>query len=219
MYSLFFNQLYLLSYIIVVVIMYPVIGIISRKSKSEKGHDISYIYNDIVSAVIKSKGIPIGITSDNIDLYLDICDGFILQGGDDIMKEDLDMINKLYKLDIPLLGICLGMQEMGYAFDGEIIDVDNHIDNKLHDIVINNDSILYKIFNCERTIVNSRHKSAIKNSSLFVSAKSGDGVTEAIEDKNKKFFVGVQWHPENMINSDILSRRLFDYFIEICMKK
>lgn len=45
-------------------------------------------------------------------------------------------------------------------------------------------------------------------------AYSEDGIIEAIEDKTKKFFIGVQWHPETLIN-DKSSNKLFDEFIKI----
>ena len=43
-------------------------------------------------------------------------------------------------------------------------------------------------------------------------AYSEDNILEAVEDKNKKFFLGIQWHPESLLE-DIYSKRLFDYFI------
>ena len=199
--------------------MKPIIGIITRDSISDKGHNISYIYDDIISSIIKSKGIPIGIPNDNIDLYLDICDGFILQGGSDILDNDLEIIKELYEKDIPLLGICLGMQEMGYLFNGNISDIANHSSNLLHEITIDKDSILYKIYNYEKVTVNTRHNSALTKTDLSISAKANDGIIEAIEDKTKKFFIGVQWHPENMINNDLFSRKLFAYFVNKCIKK
>ena len=66
--------------------------------------------------------------------------------------------------------------------------------------------------------VNSRHKESIINPNLDITAISADGLIEALEDKNKKFFVGVQWHPESMTSYDILESRLFDYFVNICRK-
>ena len=44
-------------------------------------------------------------------------------------------------------------------------------------------------------------------------AYSEDGIIEALEDKTKKFFIGVQWHPESLL-SDKYSIRLFDAFVE-----
>ena len=122
--------------------MKPVIGIIMRDSISDKGHNIKYIYNDIEKSIINSGGIPIGINNDDISLYLDICNGFILQGGDNIVDKDLKIIKILYDKDIPLLGICLGMQEMAYVFCGKEIDIPNHLKNDYHEVIIDKESLL-----------------------------------------------------------------------------
>lgn len=49
-------------------------------------------------------------------------------------------------------------------------------------------------------------------------AYSEDGIIEAIEDKNKRFFIGVQWHPESLME-DRYSDKLFSYFIETLVGK
>ena len=196
--------------------MKPIIGIIMRKSISEMGHKIKYIYQDIFNCIIKSGGIPIGISNDDISLYLNICNGFILQGGDEIEENDLEIIKTLYEKDIPLLGICLGMQEMAYYFNGKEINIDNHFNNNLHEVVINEDSLLYKIINTSKILVNSRHKYTIYNTTLKKCAYSSDNTLEAVEDTNKLFFLGLQWHPENMYIYDLNSRKIFDYFIKVC---
>ena len=59
----------------------------------------------------------------------------------------------------------------------------------------------------------------ISNSNLDTGAISSDNVVEAIESDNKKFFVGIQWHPENMYTYDLNSRKIFDYFIKVCNDK
>ena len=196
--------------------MKPIIGIISRHSVSESNNNIDITYSDIISSIKKSNGIPISISNKNFSDYIDICDGFILQGGDDIDEENLNIINILYEKDIPLLGICLGMQEIAYNYNGIVYDIDNHKHSNLHEITINKDSLLYKILSCHKTLVNSRHKSAIKNTDLFISAISDDNVIEAIEGKDKKFFIGLQWHPENLYEKDLNSRKIFDYFVKVC---
>ena len=159
-------------------------------------------------------GIPINNNFEKTKNIVDKCDGIILSGGDNFVKQDFLLIEYLYKKNKPTLGICLGMQAMAkYFSDKEEIDVDNHLSNDLyvHYININKSSILYKIFKKRRLLVNSRHKSQIVDTKLKVSAFSDDFVIEAVEDPFKKFFVGVEWHPETL--SDDNTKKLFNYFI------
>jgi len=195
--------------------MKPIIGIISREYRSATNKKINSVYNDIISSVIKSKGIPIGIPCDqNIEDYLNICQGFILQGGDDIDNHNLKTIKILKEKNIPTLGICQGMQEMFYQ--NNLIDIPNHHINSLHEIKINKNTLLYKIIKRDKILVNSRHRSAIKESNYLISSISEDNIIESIEDPIHKFFLGIQWHPENLYNIDTNSKKIFDYFIKIC---
>lgn len=193
----------------------PIIGIIERKSLSDSNRLINITYEAIEESIIKSGGIPIGISNKCIDKYLSICDGFILQGGSDIEPLNIPIIKKINQLNIPLLGICLGMQEMALAYQGNEIDIPNH-QNTYHEIYIDKNSLLYKITNKTNLTVNSRHKSAIENTSLKISAKSKDNTIEAIEDPNKLFFLGLQYHPENLYELESSSKKIFDYFINMC---
>ena len=199
--------------------MKPLIGIIMRSDITSNKNNVNIAYTDIINAIFKSGGIPIGIPENKIDRYLDICKGFIFQGGSDINDTNLNIIKLLKEKNIPVLGICLGMQEMGISFNGKLNDINNHKNDKLHEITIKKDSLLYKILGCTKTQVNSRHKSALIETNLQISALSNDNIIEAIESKDHKFFLGVQWHPENMYNSDKHSRKIFDYFINICNDK
>ena len=52
----------------------------------------------------------------------------------------------------------------------------------------------------------------VDSTNLFVSARSTDGIIEAVEDIKKDFFIGVQWHPESMTEYDKLSRILWKEF-------
>ncbi len=196
--------------------MKPIIGIITRKSLSETNKKINIIYEDIEKSVIKSNGIPIGVSINNIENYLNICKGFIFQGGDDIDNENLNLLKILKEIKIPTLAICLGMQEMAISNHGELSDVENHLNENLHEITIFKDTLLYKIIKEEQIMVNSRHKSAIKNCDLLISSISKDNIIESIEDKAHPFFLGVEWHPENTYDQDINSKKIFDYFIEKC---
>lgn len=195
--------------------MKPIIGIILRDSQTSTNREINIVYRDIVLAIKNSGGIPIGVpSSNNINNYLSICNGFIFQGGDDIDKNNLDILKILKEKDIPVLGICLGMQEMFY--EDNLIDISNHKINNLHEIKVYKNTLLYKILKKEKILVNSRHKSAINNTKYVVSSKSKDNIIESIEDSSKKFYLGLQWHPENMYKIDTNSKKIFDYFIKVC---
>ncbi len=187
-----------------------------RMGKSPSNLSITYLYDDINRAIYKSGGIPIGIDPNHIGDYLDICNGFIIPGGDEIVDSDLLAIKKITEKNIPLLGICLGMQEIGSYYNGMIIDIKEHKTTDLHEIIIKPNSLLFKILGCERTLVNSRHKSALIYSNMIVSAIANDNTIECIEDDKKKFLLGIQWHPENMYDKDLNSRKIFDYFIKVC---
>lgn len=192
------------------------IGIIGRKN------DNKITFNqEIINVIYKYNHIPLGliVNFDNnpklefnkIKNLIDICDGFILQGGSDYYEIDLLIIKYLYDKNIPTLGICLGMQAMAMAFDGSMADINNHksLDKYVHYVKIINNSKLHKIINKNKILVNSRHKSYIKNTNLKTVALSNN-IIEAIEDESKNFFIGVQWHPESLMdNNSIL---LFNSF-------
>ena len=198
------------------VIYIKTIGIIIRPFKENKKSFIgtrSDLFKTLYKYDVNLIGIPININYKKLIESIKLCDGIILSGGDNLQENDLLLIEYLYKKNIPTLGICLGMQAMSLYFsNNKEINIDNHLSNNkyVHYININTKSLLYKILNKERILVNSRHKSAIKDTQLTVSAKSDDFVIEAVEDINKKFFLGVEWHPESL--NDDNTNKLFEYF-------
>ena len=198
-----------------------IIGIVTRKSISDEGHNIKIIYDDLARSITNNGGIPIGIVlDDNYRKVLNICDGVIFQGGDKPDLIDYYALRYLYEINKPVLGICLGMQEMGLLFNGKLIRCNNH-KNKLnysHSVKINKTSILYRILKKDFIKVNSRHNDRLKNTDLDIVGISNDGVIEAIEAKSKKFFVGVQWHPETMSDYDNIQNNIFKYFINSLKK-
>jgi putative glutamine amidotransferase len=83
-----------------------------------------------------------------------------------------------------------------------------------HKIKINKNSLLYKIIRKEEIITNSIHSGKlIETGEYDIAAVSEDGLTEAIEYKNKKFNLGIQWHPELMYKFDKDQEKIFQYFI------
>ena len=191
------------------------IGIIGRKNK-----DKITFNQEIINVIYKYDFVPLGIIVNfNNDInkefnkiknLLDMCSGFILQGGSDYYDIDILITKYLYNKNIPTLGICLGMQTMGIAFNGIMDDIDNHksLDKYVHDVAINYNSKLYRIIKKNKISVNSRHKSYVLKTDLDICATNK--IIEAIEDKNKKFFIGVQWHPESLMDEN--SILLFNSF-------
>ena len=160
--------------------------------------------------------------TDDLKLIIDLCDGIICPGGDEFFDYDLKVIQYCYEINKPLLGICLGMQAMSCLFNGSIQDF-NNLSHKseekyVHEVKINKESKLYNILKKEVINVNSRHKSYIVSTDLDAVGLSNNNVVEAVEDKSKKFFIGIQWHPESMIEYDITENILFSYFIDSCRR-
>ena len=89
----------------------------------------------------------------------------------------------------------------------------------MHKVKIEKNSRLFNIIGEEIIDVNSRHKYAItKVNNAKINAISEDGIIEGIEFENKKFAIGVQWHPEDMSLYDKNMEKLIKAFIESTKK-
>ncbi len=142
-------------------------------------------------------------------------------------KFEIPLIQKVQEKDIPVLGICLGMQAINVAMGGSLyLDLTDPISSGLHcrkkdgsssyhKVNIAPDSRLSKIFPSEIQ-VNSRHHQAIKNiaSGFKVCARAEDDVIEAIENPKVKWMLGVQWHPEDLFEKQ---QKLFESFVQACL--
>lgn len=159
---------------------------------------------------------------ESIIRLLKMCDGVLLPGGFKTNNFDRFIAEYVIDNDIPTLGICLGMQILANYKVPIMVNDENksNINHKVeegyvHDVILDKTSKLYSIVGGERFKVNSRHNYHIKsNYSFDAVAHAEDGIIEAIEMKDKKFMIGVQWHPENL--EDEYANKLIDAFIEAC---
>jgi len=215
-------------------------------------------------SVVRAGGTPVIIPpvadKDVIINTLDKIDGLVLTGGGDINplwageepsprlhginhmrdKAELLTVRLAYNRQIPMLGICRGIQTLVTALDGEVDqDIaesfaaahgagraaaaaghslikhsqDADRSEPTHTVRISRESVLYSLYKTETLAVNSIHHQAVRASGrrFSVSAKAPDGVIEAIESSEFKPFVGVQWHPEWLGESgQVLFRWLVD---------
>lgn len=206
-----------------------IIGIIGRPAIID-GNNVVIAYKDLCDKLFSYDVFPVclipsindDLTFNNEDLLklkemISFCHGIILQGGEELNNFDIEIVKYLYDKNIPVLGICLGMQIMGKAFNGTVLNDAHHDISKdyVHYVKINKDSKLYSILENDYIFVNSKHNDRVYQTDLDVAGYFGD-VIEALEDREKDFFIGVQWHPESL--KDINSDKLFNTFIETCKK-
>ena len=211
----------------------PVIGITGNYNQ-----ETCTLAEGYYQSVLKAGGIPFIIPpfyeTDRLGELLDRLDGIIFSGGGDInplllgeepIKElhsitperdlqELLLARLAYDRQIPMLGICKGIQIINAALGGtnyqdihtqmEGIRIKHSQDQDRrypsHQVSITDGSILAKLFGTELA-VNSFHHQACKTAApcLTVTAISTDGVIEAVESNEFKSILGVQWHPETYI--------------------
>lgn len=161
------------------------------------------------------------------DLYrqIDLCDGFILQGGLFSCQYEIEMAKRIIELNKPLIGICAGFNNILRALGTDVIqdktNSHNHYDNDYrHKILIENNTIIKDLIKEKEYLVNSIHEMIAPKEKVEkhvkISSYSEEGLVESFEVPNKKFIIGIKWHPELM--HDKFINNLFKLFIDKCNK-
>lgn len=193
----------------------------------------NYYHKQIVAAGGVPVIIPPVADKDVIINSLERLDAIILTGGADYnplwageepsaklhhinAQRDLPelLITRLaYNRNIPMLGICRGIQTLAMALDGKVIqDISETIPNTIkhsqdadtceptHSVSVAEGSMLHDVYGKDKLYVNSFHHQAVGDCGpkFIVTAKANDGVVEAIESSEYRKIMGVQWHPECM---------------------
>ena len=227
----------------------PIIGIIG-KVQTQYGEDIWHRIDEVDEIrylIVKNGGtaimlLPTEITlkfNDNDieyntvlsdeeknELYrqIDLCDGFILQGGLYSANYEIEMAKRIIELDKPLIGICAGFNNILRAIGTDVIEDktkshDIYDKEYRHEISIIKGTKLFDLVKKEKYNVNSIHSMIAPKGNVEkyarISAISYDNLVESFELDNKKFVMGIKWHPELMLE-DEFSDKLFKKFISKC---
>ncbi len=185
-------------------------------------------------AIEAAGGVPVALpyVEGAMDAYLDLADGIVLPGGfypfpaayygetperaetiHPRVAFEMDFTRQILVRDIPVLGICAGMQVLAAVMGAVILrDVHgaydttiDHLNEKpaeevAHGISVVPSTLLHRITGLSEMQVNTAHREGIEDrpdiAGLVFNARAPDGVIEGLEMPAQRFALGVQWHPE-----------------------
>lgn len=215
------------------------------------GNNLAYV-QALTAAGAAPVLIPPGLDDQALRAICGRLDGLLLTGGADVDpalygeerqpfcqepeperdRLELAMVARALEDDLPVLGICRGMQTLNVALGGDLYqDIEaqepgkmRHAlsdlprDHRAHEVTLEPGSRLAKIVGAERVAVNSLHHQAVRRvgNGARVVAWATDGVAEGMEAPEHRFVVAVQYHPEELAPTDEASRRLFAAFVAAC---
>jgi putative glutamine amidotransferase len=185
-----------------------------------KHYSLSLANLDIIPVLISEYNLS------HINEILNRANGILLSGGGDIHPKffkhnlndkvnninvardifEIELVRNALAKNLPILGICRGIQIINVALGGSISsNAENHMQDKTkniptHYVILNNRTKLHSIVQRNKIKVNSLHHQAIDHlgKNLVVSSLSEDKIIESVEHRNKKFVIGLQWHPEHL---------------------
>ena len=235
----------------------PLVGLpcyaaeVGRTHRPVYGNNQSYIHA-LLAAGATPLMIPPGLSSAALTALCAHLDGVLLSGGVDIdpalygeetLAEcgrieperdalELELTALALRRDMPVLGICRGIQVLNVACGGSLYqDIASQLpgspeharseqprDFLSHSIRVEPDSRLAGILGATELRVNSLHHQAVKRpaDSVRIVAWSSDGLAEGMELPDRRFVLAVQYHPEELAPTDERSRRLFEAFVQAC---
>jgi len=146
-------------------------------------------------------------------------------------RAELMLARRALTEGLPLLAICRGIQVLNVAAGGTLIqDISTQVVGALthstvagrpgsyvaHTVEVVAGSRLAELVGAGKLDVNSFHHQAVKDvgTGLVLTARAPDGIIEGLESPNHPFCIGVQWHPEALIESHPVMRRLFEGLAE-----
>ncbi|MFD4673647.1 gamma-glutamyl-gamma-aminobutyrate hydrolase family protein [Lentzea sp. NPDC058450] len=224
----------------------PLIGISTYLERTRFGHwdvEAAVLYRGYLDCVVKAGGNPVmlpPVGTWNAET-IGFLDGLVIAGGADIdpatygaekheltgePRRDRDdaefaLVEAALKLDLPVLGVCRGMQVLNVALGGTL---HQHIEGhnpapavfEHTEIAVARGSALHRVLG-DRTTVQCHHHQSLDRiaDGLKVTAQAPDGTVEAVELEGARFVVGVQSHPEQ----DIEDLRLFEALVDVARSK
>ena len=137
---------------------------------------------------------------------------------------EFTMLDQAIKREIPVLGICRGSQLINIYFKGTLYrDINTLYDEEpnrasvfpVKRVAIKADSKLAQILQTTKLRVNALHNQAVQKpgQGIDIVAKEPNQIVQAIESVTEKFVIGVQWHPEYLIQKRI-HRRIFKALVK-----
>lgn len=198
--------------------------------------------------------LPLTDSEEVIKSAAELCDGLLLTGGQDVSpdvynrerlsccgelcpardREEALLLDLFLKNDLPVLGICRGIQFLNAHLGGTLYqdlktqygDTVEHrmsppYDRSIHTVSLVKGTPLHSLLGTDEISVNSYHHQAVKRLAkpLCESALSCDGLIEGVFMPDKKFVWAIQWHPEFSYKKDDTSIKILKAFVDAAAEK